>query len=220
MRSKKRQLPPAVAFLFLTVSTAVLVYSLRDQLGPSAVTVAGQPTEFLGEVPASGDLGQAGAVGGGFTDLLAEFGSYDRQTPVRPAFCSFVGAESELAMPAGETVAAAIGWVGADPPELRLGVVMVSRDARRAVLGGQVVGVGDEVGGVRIRGIDDDHVVGTWGARTLTYDLLDGWPREFRPELERRTFAASVEPAGRGSADGAETPIEELNQMLRAQKEK
>jgi hypothetical protein len=218
MKRKKKGIPPAFAILFFVVSAGVAGYAMLGQLNPR-VGVTTSAGEVVGELP-DPQAGSSGTmIGEPWPDLLAEYGSYDKATAVRAAFSSFAGAEFESAAPLVEGAASSTGWVGADPPELKLGVVMVSGDARRAVLGGQVVGIGEEVQGVRLRGIRRDHVVGIWGARRLTYDLVDGWPREFRPERARRA-ALALESETAGGEGAGETPIEELNQMLRAKKER
>lgn len=131
-----------------------------------------------------------------FVDLLHAFGSYQRGREVRLAFAAFEYA-SFWAAPSGESGASYGRWVGDDPPLLRLGVVMVSADARRAVLGGRVVGVGETFDACKVLTIDPGVVTLEWSGRRLTYDLQDESPREFRAELaQRRAELADATDAG------------------------
>lgn len=134
-------------------------------------------------------------------DLLVVHGSFDRSRAVRVAFRLPVDT-SVAAAPAAETSPLESGrWIGEDPPALQLGVVMVSESARRAVLGGRVVGVGDEVGSSRVVSIERGVVVVWWNGRNLTYDLEDVQPREFRAELARRGSAAKDKSEAKGNQE-------------------
>ena len=115
-------------------------------------------------------------------DLLIEHGSYDGASQERQAF-SVMSNAAVGAAPGGE---AAGRWIGAAPPLLRLGVVMVSEKSRRAVLGGVVVGVGDLISGGNVLAIEPGTVRLGWQQRQLTYDLENEVPREFRTEHARR----------------------------------
>lgn len=145
-----------------------------------------------------------------FVDLLHAFGSYQRGREVRLAFAAFEY-PSFWAAPGGESDASYGRWVGEDPPLLRLGVVMVSAGARRAVLGGRVVGVGETFDSCKVLTIDPGVVTIEWSGRRLTYDLQDESPREFRAEqAQRRAEQADATDGGpdhqaAGSVDEART---------------
>lgn len=131
-----------------------------------------------------------------FVDLLHAFGSYQRGREVRLAFAAFEY-PSFWAVPSGESDATYGRWVGEDPPLLRLGVVMVSAGARRAVLGGRVVGVGETLDACKVTTIDPGVVTVEWSGRRLTYDLQDESPREFRAEqAQRRAEQADATETG------------------------
>jgi hypothetical protein len=71
------------------------------------------------------------------------------------------------------------------------------------VLGGRVVGVGEEHMGVVVRSIERDRVVALWGHKILTYDLEDQCPREFRAESARRAQQASESEGGEPQVQNA-----------------
>lgn len=150
-----------------------------------------------------------------FVDLLHAFGSYQKGREVRLAFAAFEY-PSFWAAPGGESDATYGRWAGEDPPLLRLGVVMVTASARRAVLSGRVLGVGDTFDTCKVLGIEPGVVTIEWSGRRLTYDLQDEAPREFRSELaQRRAEQADATDAGKaaevpGNAGGAapESPKE------------
>ena len=66
----------------------------------------------------------------------------------------------------------------------------------RAVLGGQIVGIGDAVATGKVVAIEAGTVVLRWQDKNLTYDLDDAQPREFRAEhLRRQAEAQESTPA-------------------------
>lgn len=142
-----------------------------------------------------------------FVDLLHAFGSYQRGREVRLAFAAFEY-PSFWAAPGGESDATYGRWVGEDPPQLRLGVVMVSAGARRAVLGGRVVGVGETFDTCKVLTIDPGVVTIEWSGRRLTYDLQDESPREFRAELAQRR-AEQADATEAGPSDQAAAGVDE-----------
>lgn len=204
-RKKKKGMNPLVAIVLLVVGGGFAGKTFLDMSGDAKPPADSESTEIV-EVPDMED-GQDGEgatpMAGAWVDLLAKHGSFDRESEVRVAFSIVEEARQSMGVPGGETAATSY-WEGSDPPELSLGVVMISSKSRRAVLGGRVVGIGDEVFGVRIRQIERDIVVAMWGARTLTYDLEDGWPREFRAEYSRRELgAAKTSEDTEGAESGA-----------------
>lgn len=140
-----------------------------------------------------------------WTDLLARHGSLAADAEVRHAFASAPDAAVFAAAPIGETAPGGGRWRGDDPPALRLGVVMVSLGSRRAVFGGEVVGVGDAIAGGQVAAIEQGVLRLRWRGRELTYDLGDDAPREFRAERDRRAAAQRVAD----EADGDERDTEE-----------
>lgn len=183
--TKKNDMKPATAVLLLVACGGVAWFSLGKFFG-SGPTTTGDAT-MVGDLEPEQEGSQEGEredkVG---QDLLAQHGSWTRAAPVRMAFASAADM-SLLAAPAGETNAVAgARWVGADPPVLRVGVVMIGDTVRRAVVNGVVVGVGDALERAAIVGIQRDLVDVVWGGRHLTYDLENEYPREFRGELQRR----------------------------------
>lgn len=205
-RQRSKRKGPATAIGLLIVSAGIAAFSLNGRFGagtePADVVGAFLADEPVGD-ESTGDAPED-VVG---VDLLLRHGSWSAQVPVRMAFANAVDA-AVAAAPAGETAApAARPWIGADPPQLRLGVLMVSDSVRRAVVDGRVVGVGDTVGKALIVAIERDAVTTTWGGKRLTYDLDGDHPREFRAELKRRGIDPSAAPTT-GTAD----PIQEQNQ--------
>lgn len=191
-RDKKRKgLSPAVAVLLLVVCGGGAWWSLSGSLsGPAADggdAIATGDGDFDAEPEATEEgEGEANKPG---RDLLAEFGSYERGKPVRMAFASLLDIAIQAA-PAVETNASpGARWIGADPPTMQVGVVMVGESVRRAVVNGVVVGVGDNVGRSTVVGIERDAIHVVWGSRRLTYDLDNEYPREFRSEVQRRGAA-------------------------------
>lgn len=139
-------------------------------------------------------------------DLLELHGSYDGKVPIRMAFTPMTEVAQNLAAPLVETDLAA-RWRGQDPPLLRIGVVMVSDAARRAVLDGQVVGLGDHIAEGVIVGIEPGLVRLRWQRRELTYDLDGTAPREFRAEQAMRSAEAAA--AGGEDASTEQRTLEE-----------
>jgi hypothetical protein len=202
-RTKGKGVPPAVAVVALLVGGAFAAKSIAGALGggDGGGVLA---TDDDAVVEESG--GDASAERVVWTDLLAAHGSFDASAPVRLAFAVARDANAPPAAPIGETAAWHGAWRGEAPPSLRLGVVMVAANARRAVLGGRVVGIGEEVGGVRITRIEPGLVAATWRDRTLTYDLTGDVPREFRAELARRTQKADAAANAGAAAPSASAP--------------
>ncbi len=196
-RRKKvgRRLTPVRAVLLLAACGGVAWFSLGSHFGGAGQPAADDFVAFADPEPeGSGSQEGGGEVSVG-RDLLAEHGSWTTTTPVRMAFASATEVAGQAA-PAGETDAGSRArWVGADPPVLQVGVVMVGEAVRRAVVAGRVVGLGDSIDRVTIVGIERDAVIVTWGGRRLTYDLENGHPREFRGELQRRDAARATTQA-------------------------
>lgn len=190
----KKGVNPLVAILFLVGSGGLAAKQfLGSELlgstpgGPAAGAAAGD-----GLVMPDGP-GQEVAVqdATSWRDLLAAYGSFGIDQAVRVAFSVLADAPKTPAAPVAETQPQPVGsWAGDDPPELSLGVVMISTGARRAVLGGRVVGLGDAIGEGEVAAIEPGVVRLRWHGRELTYDLEDGWPREFRAERARRGTAS------------------------------
>ncbi len=181
-RKKNRRTSPAAAAVLLVVCAGVALFSLRGQLGGAATTDNGPAGAFVDD-PAVEDVGVDTISPG--VDLLLQHGSWSGKDHVRMVFAS-LGASQPAAAPAGETARLAPPWVGADPPTMHLGVLMVGDTVRRAVVDGRVVGLGDKIGRAMIVAIERDTMTATWGGKRLTYDLDDDQPREFRAELKRR----------------------------------
>lgn len=190
-RTTKRRVHPAVAVLLLLASASYSAWSLFGKHGDEQSSGL---AAFIGiEDPVAIDDATAASVEEvRWRDLLAMHGSFDGRSPVRMAFAVLSDAAAPGAAPAVE-VDPGTRWRGADPPMLRLGVVMVSAAARRAVLDGRVVGVGDQVAEGQIVAIEPGVVRLRWQQRELTYDLDGPAPREFRGELGiRRATGESV----------------------------
>lgn len=180
---KKRRIPVAAVLAFVACA-ALAARSLLGTLNPMT-PLPTDPTDS--QDPQPEESPGEGAATIAWRDLLAVHGSFAAGADVRSSFGMIVDATNGAA-PAGEAAA----WVGDDPPRLRLGVVMVSGTARRAVFGGRLVGVGDVVGDAIVTGIDVGVVTTDWRGRVLHYELGGDAPREFRGELARR--AARAEP--------------------------
>lgn len=204
---QRRGMHPALAVAMFLVSAGIAgnaTFGTWSSTARSADPEA-PPVDGGDEAAASGDAadGDEPTVAAG-QDLLAVYGSFERGGTVNQAFGVFVEAPVGAA-PAGESntngaavVVPAGAWVGEEPPRLRLGVVMLSGPARRAVLDGKVVGVGDTVGTVRVLHIEMGQVLVSWQTRRLTYRLDSDVAVEFRAEAARR------QAKGGGDA-GAET---------------
>lgn len=138
-------------------------------------------------------------------DLLALYGSYTKDRRVRSAFSlALETAPAPMEEPATTT---RLRWLGEDPPMLELGMVMVSAVARRAVFGGQVVGIGDRIMECRVDSIDVGVVVCSWRGCVLTYELGQRAPCEFRAEMALRAASSSARSDGGSmpAAAGAES---------------
>lgn len=195
-RPKKKGMNPVVAVLILLASVGFAAKSLMGTLGGEAAEFADLIGLGEGEDdPELFDTQEASEIA--WRDLLAEYGSYDPGTPVRPAFS--VMAASMPASPVGET---SQRWIGDAPPSMRLGVVMVSEKSRRAVFGGAVVGVGESVAGGVVAAIEPGLLRLDWRQRSLTYDLDSEVPREFRAEHARRLEAQQEAAAVRDASAG------------------
>ncbi|MBL8750062.1 MAG: hypothetical protein JNK78_12935 [Planctomycetes bacterium] len=187
-RRTKRRLGLGKALMLLGLSGAGAVWSMSASSSPSPVD-GGTPT--VDAAPDDADLQEQSVVDeSGHTlrqDLLAEYGSCPAGTRVRMAFATLLDV-AIAAAPAVET-AAGRRWVGADPPVLQIGVVMVGEAVRRAVVNGVVVGIGDRIADATIVSIERDTLGVVQANRRLTYDFDNGYPREFRGELKRRGTA-------------------------------
>lgn len=189
--TQRKRKSPVVALLLFVACGAIAARSLLGTLNPADQPSADPLAGLDPQQEAPIDESNAGKIV--WHDLLAIHGSFAAGSDVRRSFGVVVDATTGAA-PAGEAAA----WVGDDPPRLRLGVVMVSSNARRAVLGGRLVGVGDVVGDAIVARIETGVVTLDWRGRALHYELDGDAPREFRGELARR--------AARG--ESSEVPID------------
>lgn len=205
----KRRLHPAVAVLMLAVSVAFVTRTWWH-----TPEVESEFASLMGfdDDPDMGEGDELLADDVRWLDLLTIYGSYERGTPVRLSFATLAAPAVGVApSPLGEVAPAHRGrWVGEDPPMLRLGVIMVSDGARRAVLDGQVVGVGDRVADATVVGIDVGAVRLRWRSRALTYDLDSAAPREFRDELLRRRRERKELDAGDGDGGDIATSADDI----------
>lgn len=201
-RNKRKGVSPAAAVGLLVVCGGIALVSLRSHFGG----VGGAPESPPAAVVDEAALGIADADVPG-VDLLQAHGSWSAKVPVRMAFVNI--AEAALAAaPAGETAPnVAKQWIGADPPAMRIGVLMVGDTVRRAVVDGRVLGLGDAIGKAMIVAIERDTLVATWGGKRLTYDLDNDYPREFRAELMQRGIDRNA-----GANGGAATKTSEEKQ--------
>jgi hypothetical protein len=134
-----------------------------------------------------------------WVDLLAKHGSCNEGQVVPLVFRFHPATTAGNPAPVGEFHSAVQAeWHDGDPPQVRIGVVMISEASRRAVIGNQVLGVGDVVAGGTVQRIERGSVEILWHRRTLTYELGEGFPIEFRSELAKRATSAPV----RQDADG------------------
>ena len=185
-RRRKQKKGPSPLFAVGLLLAGVWVVARALLGGDAADPLAVGPGWVDEAVPDEAGVGQeADAEVVPFVDLLHAFGSYQRGREVRLAFAAFEY-PSFWAAPGGESDASYGRWLGEDPPLLRLGVVMVTAAARRAVLGGRVVGVGETFDACKVLTIDPGVVTVEWSGRRLTYDLQDESPREFRAEQAQR----------------------------------
>jgi hypothetical protein len=194
-KPKQRGMRPAVAIAILCGCSGIAATSVLRSFGGG---MSAANDDEVANVDPAAEQAAAEPPALVSRDLLAPHGSFDARGDVRLAFA--VWAEGAFAAPGGETAAA---WVGEDPPRLRVGVVMVSAGAARAVFGGQLVGIGDAVAGGRIGAIEPGVVTFDWRGRKLHYELGGDAPREFQAELARRSAAAP--------ADGADTQSGKTN---------
>lgn len=183
-RKKKKGKNPVFAVVLLLGSVGIAAKSMlggaAHEPGITPMAGAADPAP-MGEVATDVRAEEATR----WCDLLAVHGSFDRTKDVRLAFVAFE--YPSFWAGSGDAAAEQYGrWSGEDPPLLKLGVVMVSAASRRAVLGGRVVGIGDEVASGRVVAIEASSVVLQWSGRRLTYDLDGDAPREFRAELAQR----------------------------------
>lgn len=185
----RRGLHPAFAALALALGAGVAGRSIFVALRPPS---AGAPDAAanVDDAPAS-DTESSSSAAPEWQDLLALHGSWDRTGDVQLVFASAEQAAPARPAPAGEVaVVGRDAWIGEAPPALRLGVVMISGVARRAVIDGRIVGVGDRILGGEVTAIEAGMVVVRQGDRSLTYDFAGTWPREFRAEAARRATAS------------------------------
>jgi hypothetical protein len=192
-RKKKRQgMHPGLAVVILLVCGGIAAKSLLPKAGPGP---EGDDGSLSADAMVVDDEAAIDGVGSEAisVDLLAQHGSFAGRVALGLAF--HVPADFVAAAPAGETQQYATPgrWGEEEPPSLQLGVVMISSGSRRALLGGRVVGVGDEVDGVEITAISVGLVTGRWQGHQLSYDLEQVVPREFRAEWARRHAAATDE---------------------------
>lgn len=204
-RKAKKGMHPGVAVVMLLGCGGIAAKSLLGS-GAEVGDSSGAATNEV-VAPVEGAEGEVVGVVGG-RDLLLEFGSYEKGGPVNCAFR--VLADVAPAAPAGETQDFGSGreWEGEDPPQLHIGVLMVSDKLRRAVVAGRVVGIGDEVAGGVVTAITTSSVITQWNGRRLTYDLDSDVPREFRSELARRLERERADDPEAGAA--ASKPKDEV----------
>jgi hypothetical protein len=185
---KRKGIPPAFALVALVGSLAYVGQSIWSVYGDDAST--GLASLIGIEIPVEEDAKSGEPQAPEWRDLLDPHGSFDSEEAVRLAFSKVTDPEAVPAAPIGEVVKRApTAWFGDDPPKLRLTLVMVSDEAQRAILDGELVGVGDEVEGAEILGIEVGAVTVRWRERELTYDLRSKVAVEFRAEYERRKLS-------------------------------
>ncbi|MFO1078647.1 MAG: hypothetical protein U1E73_13060 [Planctomycetota bacterium] len=195
-RRKRNGVHPALAVAMLIAGGGVALWQFSSFGRPATFGPSGEV--LVGDLPDDATAGGAGEAPG--VDLLELHGSWSGAS-VRLAFRAAAEAQAALAAPAGETAGAGVAWIGDDPPTMRLGVVLISDASQRAVLDGRVVGIGDVLREAAITEIQTGVVRSKWRGRTLTYDLQDAYPREFRGEVERRRKLRAA--AGDQPGDGA-----------------
>ncbi len=188
-RRTKRRLGVGQALMLLAASAAGALWSMIGSASPNAAPDSGSATieQVADDADAAGSPAADESAHLMRQDLLAEYGSCAAGTRVRMAFATLLDV-AIAAAPAAET-AAGRRWVGADPPVLQIGVVMVGEAVRRAVVNGVVVGVGDRIADATVVSIERDTIGVVQANRRLTYDFDNGYPREFRGELKRRGTA-------------------------------
>lgn len=200
-KKTKKGLHPGVAVGLLVVGGGFAAKSMLGTLAPAKP--AGPEPTFSTEI--AGDSVGPDATDAHGQDLLAVHGSHDLRIPVRMALRAATDASAtNAATPLAETAPVPAGeWEGLEPPQLRLGVVMVSGKARRASLGGRIVGVGDRLGDATVRTIERGHVQVQWRGRHLTYAIGGDVPLEFRAEQARRDAAKQAARAAEAADDTA-----------------
>lgn len=187
-RTKKKGMSPAAAAALLLGCASVAWVSLRGQLG-GAVADDAPAAQMVDHDPADDVVAESDATEKIGRDLLTEYGSWTPGTPVRMSFTTLIDA-SATAAPLAETDSNANGrWIGKDPPAITVGVLMVGEASRRAVVNGNVVGLGDKIDRATVVAIERDAIAVTWGNKRLTYGLDSAYPREFQNELQRREAA-------------------------------
>jgi hypothetical protein len=184
-KKRKKGLHPVVALGLFGAALAVAGRTFLGGETPLGTDPSAAEGDFDPSAAAEDGGDQAEDAGVKWSDLLAVHGSFRPGREVRLAFSAFEY-PSFWAAPGGESGASYGRWTGEDPPLMKLGVVMISAASRRAVLGGRVVGVGDELDTVRVLQIEPGVVYVQWSGRRLTYDLESDAPREFRGELAQR----------------------------------
>jgi len=193
---KKKGIPPAFAIVALIGSAAYFSQSIIDLYSTDA-----PPASPGSDVSSSGPVEEAPEADAlpdhEVGDLLKTFGSYDEAEEVRWAFQDIDSIDKVASAPAGEvsTKRRPI-WLGDDPPMLRLSLVMVSSGSRQAVLGGELVGVGEACAGGEVLSIEPGVVVLRWNNMDLTYELNNEVAVEFRGEWTRRQMGDVESSAG------------------------
>ena len=176
-KAKKGMHPGVAAGIFLIAASFAGMQVMSVMRGPARSGASG-----------TGALFTPGATGADvddslWIDLVAEHGSYEPGTEVALVFGR--PKEAPRAAPIVEMKPDPDAWVGSDPPQLKIGVVMVSDDASRVVIDGAVLGIDDHLRGARITAIARGLVTVEWEGRALSYDLQGDWPREYREALAK-----------------------------------
>jgi len=208
----KKGLHPGIAVGLLVLGGGFAAKSMLGTLAPAKPS--GPEATFSTEIPT--EVGVADATGTRWQDLLLVHGSHDKKATVQLAFHLPVEAVPAPlpATPNMETAPAPAGeWEGDEPPQLKLGVVMVSAATRRASLGGRIVGLGDDLGEAKVRRIERGFVQLLWRGRQLTYALDGDVPLEFRAEKVRREASKQAARAAANEAPADEpAPKEATNE--------
>ncbi len=197
-KAKKGMHPGVAAGIFLVAASFAGMQVMSVMRGPAKAGASGGGALFT--PGASGSDSSNSAI---WVDLLAKYGSYEPGTEVALVFGR--PKEAPRAAPIVESKPDPDAWIGSEPPQLTLGVVMVSDDASRVVIDGAVLGVDDHVRGARIIGIQRGLVTVEWEGKHLSYDLEDAWPREYRTSMARmaaKRRAAELEGQEQGNGVG------------------
>jgi hypothetical protein len=161
----------ALAGLACFVFGRALFGLLRGTPAPAA---AGQ-SDAGAEEPAAETAGARTDV-----DLLAAYGSFVPGTAVAQPF-AWVPAVAPPA-PGGEVSTPAPDQPGEfRPVPLNVSLVLLAGRAARAVVDGQIVGIGDRVAAGSVRRITHAGIEVDASARTLFYELRRAWPRGYEP---------------------------------------